>query len=48
MAADPMRVIEPFYYLDNFRAMLETLKRRDGDLLAPEESNFIREFCRLP
>jgi len=26
-----MRVIEPFYYLDNFRSMLETLKRRDGD-----------------
>jgi hypothetical protein len=48
MIADPMRVIEPFYYLDNFRSMLETLKRRDGDLLTPEESSFIREFHRLP
>jgi hypothetical protein len=48
MGADPMRVIEPFYYLDNFRLMLETLKRRDGDLLTPEESNFICEFFRLP
>jgi hypothetical protein len=28
VVADPMRVIEPFYYLDyldNFRSMLETL-----------------------
>jgi hypothetical protein len=48
MVADPMRVIEPFYYLDNFRSMLETLKRRDGDLLTPEESSFICEFYRLP
>jgi hypothetical protein len=48
MAADPMRVIEPFYYLDNFRLMLETLKRRDGDLLTPQESSFIGEFFRLP
>jgi VRR-NUC domain len=48
MMADPMRVIDPFYYLDNFRSMLETLKRRDGDLLTAEESSFIREFFRLP
>src|SRR6202023_2509201 len=48
MVADPMRAIEPFYYLDNFRSMLETLKRRDGDLLTPEESSFICEFYRLP
>jgi hypothetical protein len=41
-----MRVIEPFYCLDNFRLMLETLQRRDGDLLTPEELNFIREFFR--
>src|ERR1700682_2854406 len=48
IVSDPMRVIEPFYYLDNFRLMLETLKRRDGDLLTPEESSFICEFFRLP
>jgi hypothetical protein len=36
VVADPMRVIEPFYYLDNFRLTLETLQRQDGDLLAPE------------
>jgi hypothetical protein len=41
-----MRVIEPVCYLDNFRLMLETLQRRDGDLLTPEELNFIRELFR--
>jgi VRR-NUC domain-containing protein/Fanconi-associated nuclease 1-like protein len=38
---------EPFYYLDNFRVMLETLQARDGDLLVPEELEFIDEFSRL-
>ena len=28
--------------------MLDTLQRRDGDLLAPEELRFIEEFHRLP
>lgn len=36
--------MDVFYYLDNFRVMLETLQARDGDLLAPEELEFIENF----
>ena len=42
-----MQLTDAFYYLENFRSMLETLMRRDGDLLLPEESNFIGNFFRL-
>ena len=42
-----MQLTDAFYYLENFRSMLETLMRRDGDLLLPEESNFIGNFYRL-
>jgi hypothetical protein len=38
---------KPFYYLDNFRLMLETLQARDGDLLSTEELRFIGDFSRL-
>lgn len=38
---------EPFYYLHNFQVMLETLQARDGDLLAPQELQFIETFSRL-
>ena len=34
---EPSSAVERFYYLANFQAMIETLQRRDGDLLAPEE-----------
>jgi hypothetical protein len=37
----------PFYYLDNFRVMLETLRARDADLLAPRELEFMDQFSRL-
>jgi hypothetical protein len=43
-----MQLIDAFYYLENFRSMLETLIRRDGDLLLPEEIGFIGDFFRLP
>jgi hypothetical protein len=51
-AAEPRAVIaassaEPFYYLDNFRVMLETLQARDGDLLTSEELGFVEDFSRL-
>jgi hypothetical protein len=38
---------KPFYYLDNFRVMLETLQARDGDLLAAEELEFMESFSLL-
>ena len=38
---------KPFYYLDNFRVMLETLQARDGDLLAPQELEFMEKFSQL-
>jgi hypothetical protein len=41
-------VADPFYYLANFQAMIDTLQRRDGDLLAPEERRFIVDFYDLP
>jgi hypothetical protein len=44
----PARVADPFYYLANFEAMLETVSRRDGDLLVPEERQFIADFGALP
>jgi hypothetical protein len=37
----------PFYYLDNFRVMLETLRARDADVLAPQELEFMDHFSRL-
>jgi hypothetical protein len=37
----------PFYYLDNFRVMLETLRARDADVLAPHELEFMDHFSRL-
>jgi hypothetical protein len=40
--------VDTFYYLANFQAMIETLQRRDGDLLAPEERRFIVDFYELP
>ena len=39
---------DPWYYLANFQIMIDTLERRDGDLLVPEERGFIEEFARLP
>jgi hypothetical protein len=39
--------MDPFYYLDNFRVMLETLQARDGDLLISEELGFVEDFSRL-
>jgi len=37
----------PFYYLDNFRVMLETLRARDADVLAPHELEFMDHFSGL-
>jgi hypothetical protein len=42
-----MQLPDAFYYLENFRSMLATLMGRDGDLLLPEEANFIGNFFRL-
>ena len=40
-------IADPFYYLDNFRLMIETLMRRDGDLLAADELTFIGDYAQL-
>lgn len=45
---DRPRLQDPFYYLNNFHILLETLQRRDGDLLQSEEVQFIADFSRLP
>src|ERR1019366_4880605 len=45
---EPSSGADAFYYLANFQAMIETLQRRDGDLLAPEERRFIVDFYDLP
>lgn len=42
------RLADPLYYLHNFQAMLETLQRRDADLLDAEERTFIACFGGLP
>jgi hypothetical protein len=39
---------DPFYYLNNFRAVLESLESRYGNLLAVEEREFVRQFHLLP
>jgi hypothetical protein len=39
---------DPFYYLNNFHVLLETLQRRDADLLDDDERRFTVEFSRLP
>jgi VRR-NUC domain/Fanconi anemia-associated nuclease SAP domain len=39
---------DPFYYLNNFRAVLTSLESRYGALLAGEEREFIRQFAVLP
>jgi hypothetical protein len=39
---------DPFYYLNNFRAVLTSLQSRYGALLAGEEREFIRQFAILP
>jgi hypothetical protein len=44
----PRRLPDPFYYLRNFQAMLQTLLRRDADLLEAEETRFIADFANLP
>ena len=40
--------LEPCYYLDNFAAVLATIRSRYADLLAPEELRFVTEFPQLP
>ena len=40
--------LEPCYYLDNFAAVLATIRSRYADLLAPEELRFITQFPELP
>lgn len=39
---------DPFYYLNNFRAVLTSLQSRYGALLARDEREFIRQFALLP
>jgi hypothetical protein len=43
-----MRLADPFYYLHNFQAMLDTLRARDGDLLRADEREFIARLADLP
>ena len=39
---------DPFYYLNNFRAVVSSLQRRYWDLLSAEERQFITQFAALP
>lgn len=39
---------QPFYYLENFRFVLDWVRLRYGDLLDAEESAFIAGFATLP
>jgi hypothetical protein len=39
---------DPWYYVKNFQTMLDTLRQRDGDLLAADELSFMDGFLRLP
>jgi hypothetical protein len=39
---------DPFYYLNNFKAVLESLESRYWELLTAEEQGFIRQFAALP
>jgi hypothetical protein len=43
-----MRLADPFYYLRNFQTMIDTVRARDGDLLATQERDFIDAFAVLP
>ncbi len=38
----------PFYYLDNFRVLLDWISTRYADLLLPAELGFVDGFARLP
>ncbi|HTD04367.1 VRR-NUC domain-containing protein [Undibacterium sp.] len=38
----------PYYYLENFRMVLDWIGERYGDLLIDEERDFIRRFAGLP
>jgi hypothetical protein len=39
---------DPFYYLNNFRAVLTSLEKRYRELLPTEERQFIAQFAALP
>jgi hypothetical protein len=43
-----MRLADPFYYLRNFQAMIDTVRARDGDLLEADEREFSARLADLP
>ena len=46
MTANPLD--DPFYYLNNFRQVLDWLELRYGDVMSKTEHGFIRDFNALP
>ena len=46
MTANPLD--DPFYYLNNFRQVLDWLELRYGDVMSETEHGFIRDFNALP
>lgn len=46
MTANPLD--DPFYYLNNFKQVLDWLEHRYADVLSVEEQRFIHEFNQLP
>lgn len=46
MSTSPLE--NPFYYLDNFRLVLDWIAQRYDDLLDAHERQFITDFTRLP
>lgn len=47
MSSTPPIVLEPKYYLGNFKMLLNSIERLYGDLLAESEHHWIRRFLRL-
>ena len=46
MTANPLD--DPFYYLNNFRQVLDWLGLRYADVMSTSEHGFIRDFNTLP
>jgi hypothetical protein len=44
----PTQLANPFYYLDNFRMLLDWVATRYADLQDAQEARFIAEFAALP
>lgn len=44
----PVPLASDFYYLTNFRTVLDWVRQRYADLLSAQEREFMQDFCSLP